>query len=167
MITLPLRCRTNGPDDTRALAAAAAATLEPGDVVALTGELGAGKTCFVQGAATELGVEGRVTSPTFVLVRTYEGRIDLVHVDVYRLDNLAEVRDLGEQVFATDVITFLEWGDAVEPVLPDDRLEVEIVLGEDPDDREVWFRAHGDWDGRRELLVAALADWTITAEEDL
>ena len=101
--------------------------LEVGDVVALSGELGAGKTCFVQGAAAGLGVEARVTSPTFVLVREYLGRVPMVHTDVYRLDRLVDVRDLGEDVMSPEVVTFVEWADAVAPLLPDDRLEVEIV----------------------------------------
>lgn len=151
-----LRYRTRSPDETRDLAAAVAELLRPGDVVAFTGELGAGKTCFVQGAARELGVEGRVTSPTFMLMRSYPGEIDVIHVDVYRLDNLAEIRDLGEEVFGPDAVTFLEWGDAVEALLPDDHLEVEIVLGDELDDRVVAFCGHGAWADRLPELEAHL-----------
>ncbi|PSO48678.1 MAG: tRNA (adenosine(37)-N6)-threonylcarbamoyltransferase complex ATPase subunit type 1 TsaE [Actinobacteria bacterium QS_8_72_14] len=87
-MTARLTLRTSGPRDTRALAAALAEAFESGDVVSLTGELGAGKTCFVQGAARGLGVSTRVTSPSFLLRRDYEGRVGVVHLDVYRLDDL-------------------------------------------------------------------------------
>jgi tRNA threonylcarbamoyladenosine biosynthesis protein TsaE len=123
---LTLTVATSGPADTRAFAAALAPLLEVSDVVALSGDLGAGKTCFVQGAVRGLGVEARVTSPTFVLVRQYTGRLPIVHCDVYRLDRLQDVHDLGDDVFAPEVVTFLEWADAVRPLLPDDRLEVDL-----------------------------------------
>jgi len=119
---------SGSPEETRAIAAALAASLRPGDVVALSGDLGAGKTCFVQGAAAALGVPGPVTSPSFVLVREYDGTVaGLRHVDVYRLNSIQELVDLGyEDVFEPDRIVFIEWGDAVQDVLPDDRLEVDI-----------------------------------------
>jgi tRNA threonylcarbamoyladenosine biosynthesis protein TsaE len=123
---LTLAVATSGPADTRAFAAALAPLLEASDVVALSGDLGAGKTCFVQGAVRGLGVETRVTSPTFVLVRQYTGRLPIVHCDVYRLDRLQDVHDLGDDVLAPEVVTFLEWADAVRPLLPDDRLEVDL-----------------------------------------
>ena len=167
-LTLP----TDGPSSTRAAAAAIAEVLEVGDVVALSGELGAGKTCFVQGAATGLGVVARVTSPTFVLVREYLGRVPMVHTDVYRLDRLVDVRDLGEDVMSPDVVTFVEWADAVAPLLPPDRLEVEIVHGEGPgadpgddagsraDERRINLAAYGArWMARLPALTAQVAPW--------
>lgn len=125
-----LHIATATPDDTRTVAAVVARHLRPGDVVALSGELGAGKTCFVQGAAAELGVTAPVTSPTFVLLHTYPGEVPVVHGDVYRLGTLRDVLDLGEDVFAPDVVTFLEWGDAVRSLLPDDHLEVVLTHAE-------------------------------------
>jgi tRNA threonylcarbamoyladenosine biosynthesis protein TsaE len=158
----PLRLRTRGPDDTRAIAAAVASLLEPGDAVALSGELGAGKTCFVQGAARAMGVTGRVTSPTFTLVRTYPAETPVVHCDVYRLDRLQDVLDLGDEVLAPDVVTFVEWGDAIIPLLPDDRLDVELLL-DDPEDLEgdrlITLRAHGRWVTRLTELSTACAAW--------
>jgi tRNA threonylcarbamoyladenosine biosynthesis protein TsaE len=163
-----LTCRTTGPEHTRELAAALASVLRAGDAVALSGELGAGKTCFVQGAARGLGVATRVTSPTFTLVRTYEeARLPIVHCDVYRLDRLHDVLDLGDEVLAPDVVTFVEWGDAVEALLPDDRLDVELVLVDaaDPDgDRLLRFRAGGRWRERLGALAAALHPWAETGE---
>ena len=161
-----IRVATSGPDDTRAVGAAVARRLRPGDVVALSGELGAGKTCFVQGAAAALGVTVRVTSPTFVLLHTYPGEVPVVHGDVYRLGTLRDVLDLGEDVFAPDVVTFLEWGDAIAALLPDDHLEVVLRHADldaaldasaAPDElaapRELELRGHG----RHADLPAALA----------
>jgi tRNA threonylcarbamoyladenosine biosynthesis protein TsaE len=162
--TAELTVHTTDAEQTRAVAAAVAAFLRPGDVVSLTGELGAGKTCFVQGAARALGVEQRVTSPTFMLVKTYdEARPPIVHCDVYRLDRLQEVLDLGDEVLAADVVTFVEWGDAVAPLLPQDRLEVELVLADgdgDETSRSLRLRAYGDWEARMSELEAACATWT-------
>jgi tRNA threonylcarbamoyladenosine biosynthesis protein TsaE len=153
---------TSGPDETRGVAGAIAPLLLAGDVVALSGELGAGKTCFVQGAAAGLGVEARVTSPTFVLVRHYAGRLPMVHCDVYRLERLHDVEDLGDEVLAPDVVTFVEWGDTVAPLLPEDRLEVELALRGDLDgDREVTIRALGPrWEARAAELAVACAPWS-------
>lgn len=158
---------SSGPGDTRAIAAAVATCLGPGDVVALSGELGAGKTCFVQGAAGALGIADRVTSPTFTLVRTYEGAdVPVVHCDVYRLDTLQDVLDLGEEVLAPDVVTFLEWADAIEPLLPSDRLDVELLL-EDPHDpgaeRRIVLRGLGRFGSRIAALRDRCASWTREA----
>jgi tRNA threonylcarbamoyladenosine biosynthesis protein TsaE len=158
-----LTCHTTEPEHTRALAAAIATVLRAGDAVALSGELGAGKTCFVQGAARGLGVAARVTSPTFTLVRSYpDGRLPIVHCDVYRLDRLHDVLDLGDEVLAPDVVTFVEWGDAIAPLLPEDRLDVELVLGDggDPDaQRTIRLRAHGTWRDRLAELSRAVQPW--------
>jgi tRNA threonylcarbamoyladenosine biosynthesis protein TsaE len=125
-----LELRTTGPEETRAVAGALAAVVRPGDVIALTGEIGAGKTCFVQGAAAALGVADRVTSPSFLLRRDYRGDVDVLHLDVYRLETLQEVLDLGFAEAAAEggPVTFVEWGDAVAPLLPAEHLEVELRL---------------------------------------
>ena len=117
--------------------------MRAGDVVVLSGDLGAGKTTFVQGLASALGVASRVNSPTFVLVREYHGTMRIEHVDVYRLDRLQELYDLGyEELFAPDALTLIEWGDAVAGALPDDRLEVRLTA--EPDDaRTIELVPHG------------------------
>lgn len=160
-----LTLATDDAAATRTVGAAVAAHLRPGDVVSLAGELGAGKTCLVQGVAAALGVQSRVTSPTFVLVKAYEGRLRLVHADVYRLNHLQDVLDLGDEVFAPDAATFVEWGDAVATVLPDDRLDAELVLA-DPDDldstrRRIHLVAHGSWSARMAALREDLSAMVV------
>ena len=151
---------TQGPEQTRDAAAALAELLAPGDVVNLTGELGAGKTAFVQGAARALGVDGPVVSPTFVLVREYRGQMPIYHVDVYRLDRLQEVHDLGfEDLLDPTGVVFVEWGDAVEALLPDSHLRVELgTEGEDTRRLRVSARGPG-WAARWERLESVLQPW--------
>ena len=125
---------TRSPDETAVAGEALGRTLAPGAVVALTGELGAGKTCFVQGLVRALGVEGRVTSPTFVLVNEYRGRVPVHHVDLYRIDRLEDVQDLGvPDLFAGDGITLVEWAEKLGPLLPADCIRVHIAgVGDEP-----------------------------------
>lgn len=105
--------RTNGPAETEAIAARLAALLEPGDVVLIAGDLGAGKTTFVRGACRALGVDGRVTSPTFTIGRRYEGRLPISHLDLYRLGDLAdEDPALLADYLAPDRVAFIEWPEA-------------------------------------------------------
>ncbi|HZV73384.1 MAG TPA: tRNA (adenosine(37)-N6)-threonylcarbamoyltransferase complex ATPase subunit type 1 TsaE [Conexibacter sp.] len=107
--------RTRGPAETEALAARLAASLEPGDVVLISGELGAGKTTFVRGACRALGVTGRVTSPTFTIGRRYEGRVPVSHLDLYRLGDLAgEDPALLADYLGPDRIAFVEWPELAE-----------------------------------------------------
>ncbi|HEX5146651.1 MAG TPA: tRNA (adenosine(37)-N6)-threonylcarbamoyltransferase complex ATPase subunit type 1 TsaE [Conexibacter sp.] len=102
--------RTNGPQETEALAAQLAQALEPGDVVLVAGELGAGKTTFVRGACRALGVQGRVTSPTFTIGRRYEGRVPVSHLDLYRLGDLAaEDPALLADYLGPERVAFVEW----------------------------------------------------------
>ena len=153
-----LVCVSPSPEETRAIAAAVAPSLQPGDVVALSGDLGAGKTCFVQGAAAALGVSGPVGSPSFVLVREYSGRIPVLHADAYRLNTLQELIDLGyEEVFDAGHVLFVEWADAVAPLLPPERLEVDIRLQGDA--RRISMRAvGGDWRARLGDVRARLGE---------
>ena len=156
---------TETAEDTRKAAAALAELLVPGDVISLTGDLGAGKTTFVQGAARGLGVTDRVASPTFVLVREYRGDVPVYHVDVYRLDRLQEVIDLGfEDLLDPSGVVFVEWGDAVASLLPDEHLRVELRT-EDGDARRLSFSGRGiRWAGRWERLEGLLAPWRAEGE---
>jgi tRNA threonylcarbamoyladenosine biosynthesis protein TsaE len=139
---------TESPEQTRVLGVALASLLLPGDVVSLNGDLGAGKTLFVQGAGSALGVRRRITSPTFALVHEYEARYPILHVDVYRLNSLQEVLDLGfEDLLDRGAIVFVEWGRAVTALLPARRLDIEIrqIAGQPADmARKIMFRPHGD-----------------------
>ena len=125
---------TASPEETAAVGKRLAATLGAGDVVALTGELGAGKTCFVQGLTRGLGVEARATSPTFVLINEYRGRLPVHHVDAYRTAPATELIDLGLlELFDGDGVTVVEWADRAASLLPDRAIHVHIDgVGDEP-----------------------------------
>ena len=116
-------------EDTRGLGMRLAALLRPGDLLVLSGDLGAGKTTFTQGVGTGLGVRGAVTSPTFVISRVHPSLGDgpaLVHVDAYRLAGLAELDDLDLDTSLDDAVTIVEWGEGVAEGLADERLELRL-----------------------------------------
>ena len=111
--------------ETENIAEELAAILRAGDVVALYGPLGAGKTCFVRGLARGLKCSRPVKSPTFSLINEYPGNLPLYHVDFYRLDNQAEIVDLGwTDYLSSDGIVVIEWAEKVKKMLPPDRIEV-------------------------------------------
>ncbi|HSH58294.1 MAG TPA: tRNA (adenosine(37)-N6)-threonylcarbamoyltransferase complex ATPase subunit type 1 TsaE [Acidimicrobiales bacterium] len=152
---------TKSADDTRELGASLASLVVAGDVVLLSGDLGAGKTTFTQGFGRGLGVRDEIVSPTFTLVRSYEGRLPLVHCDVYRLDHLQEVIDLGLGEMIDDgAVALVEWGDVAAPGLPGDHLETRIEFTESDDERWFEFRPAGSsWLGRTDRLRAATERW--------
>jgi tRNA threonylcarbamoyladenosine biosynthesis protein TsaE len=156
-----VKTTTTSAEHTRELGAAVGAVLRPGDVVVLAGDLGAGKTTFAQGVARALGVVDRVTSPTFTIVHEHDGRVPLAHVDVYRLESLGELHDLGfEEVVDEQRITLVEWGDMVARALPTDRLTVRLELVADDDERFVTFVPHGaGWHERVSALERAIAQF--------
>ncbi len=110
--------RSDSTAETEAIGARLAAALEPGDVVLVSGELGAGKTTLIKGACRELGVEEPVVSPTFTIGRRYAGRVPVSHLDLFRLDGL-EDEDPGllDDYLAGEAVTFIEWPAAAEPLL--------------------------------------------------
>lgn len=143
---IEVRCPT--PEDTEALGSRIASHLRPGDVVVLAGGLGAGKTLLARGIATGLGVDEPVVSPSFVLVRQYRsGFMPVVHVDVYRLESMHEFEDLDALELAEDGLLVIEWGEAVEPVLPPDHLRIEFEV-EDDETRILRFVGEGNWSTR-------------------
>src|SRR5687768_13234484 len=133
-----------GPDEMRALGEALGRQVAPGDAVALVGDLGAGKTVFVQGLAAGLGYPGAVTSPTFTLIHVYQGgRATLYHADLYRLERAEELEDVGlDDIFRQEGVAVVEWADRFPAVLPEDRLEVRLEAA-GPDQRRVTASARG------------------------
>ncbi len=145
---MSLVIRSESEVETRAIGRKLASFLRPDDLLVLTGELGSGKTAFVAGLAEGLGIAEDVVSPSFVLQRRYEpGFIPLVHVDAYRLDSLAEFDDLGVFEEAEGAVLVVEWGDAVMPGLPPDRLVIAIEVT-DESSRVLRFRPQGTWTQR-------------------
>ncbi len=116
--------------DTFAFGRELAGQLRAGDVVALTGDLGAGKTVLVKGIAAGLGVEQEVTSPTFTIIHEYRGgRLPLVHVDLYRLDSLQQALAIGiEDYLGGDGVTVIEWAEKIEPLLPEHTRRIHLAI---------------------------------------
>jgi tRNA threonylcarbamoyladenosine biosynthesis protein TsaE len=141
--------RAATPDDLRALGSAVGEAAKPGDLIVLTGPLGAGKTVFAQGVARGLGVGERVTSPTFVIAHVHrDGRLPFVHVDAYRLASVAEVDDLDLDASLAESVTAVEWGHGLVESLADEWLEVRIDRHDD-DVRTVTYEPHGpSWTSR-------------------
>lgn len=162
------RCRwraaTSSVAETQDLARSISALCRAGDLVVLAGEMGAGKTAFAQGFAVGLGISEPVTSPTFTIVREYAGRdLDLHHLDVYRLEQVQEVTDLGvAEMLDEDAVMLVEWGDAVVGALADQHLEVRIEFGDGDDDRRFTVTGRGGaWQARERAVGDALATWSV------
>lgn len=157
---------TDSPAATRGIAAGIARLARPGDVILLSGDMGAGKTVFVQGFGQALGVDEPVTSPTFALVHTYtSGRFPLHHADLYRLDLSSEVADLALGELAEgDGVLVVEWGEAAAEYVGD-HLEVLMVRSPDDDDRRILtLRSVGSaWETRWSKLATILAPWQVAA----
>lgn len=133
-------------DAMQALGERVAGLLEAGDLVVLSGGLGAGKTTLAQGIGAGLGVDGPVLSPTFVIARVHRGgRLPLVHVDAYRLSSVAEVDDLDLEASLEESVTVVEWGEGLVEDLSADRLELHVRRGAGSADetREVEIHAIG------------------------
>jgi tRNA threonylcarbamoyladenosine biosynthesis protein TsaE len=156
-----VKFRTETAAQTRALAATLAELLGPGDLVLLAGELGAGKTTFAQGLAAGLGVDDPVTSPTYTIVQEYTGRVPVAHVDVYRLDRMQELFDLGYEELVDDArVTMIEWGDVVAHAFPPDHLLVRIEPVPGGEERHIVLEFRGRWQARRAAVERALAAYT-------
>jgi tRNA threonylcarbamoyladenosine biosynthesis protein TsaE len=104
-------------------------SLKAGDIVALSGELGAGKTTLIQGIAKGLGIRDWVTSPTFTIINEFKGRIDLYHVDLYRIDRMEDALDVEiEEYFTKGGVTVIEWAEKINPLLPDKTIKINIDI---------------------------------------
>jgi tRNA threonylcarbamoyladenosine biosynthesis protein TsaE len=121
-----LALESGSAEETEAIAARLARPLAPGDVVLVSGELGAGKTTFVRGACRALGVAGRVTSPTFTIGHRYSGTVDVSHLDLYRFRGLSAAEWSDLEPYFDDAVVFVEWPEAGVGVLPDPRAHVRL-----------------------------------------
>ena len=150
---------SRSPEQTRKWAAQLARALQPNDVLALIGEIGCGKTTFVQGIAQGLQVPKlSVGSPSFVLVREYRGKIPLYHADLFRLERLPEAATVGlEEYYEGEGVTVIEWANRIPQVLPEEFLEIQFEVT-DPRTRKILIVPHGKryrgrtWIPRTQLL---------------
>jgi tRNA threonylcarbamoyladenosine biosynthesis protein TsaE len=155
-----LLVRTRSAGETTDLGRRIGAMLRGGDVLLLSGDLGAGKTTFIKGLAAGLGIAELPFSPTFTLVHTYEGgRLPLVHVDLYRMGTSGEVSDLGlEDLFVAPAVSAVEWGERAVHVVGDDYLELELNWDDSGEDaRTITLTPLGDWRTRTEQLQELIA----------
>ena len=145
---------SSGPEETRRLGEALGRAAEAGDVVLLSGELGAGKTVFVQGIARGLEFQGPVSSKSFVLLGEYAGRLTLYHADLYRLGSPDEVEELALEEISSDGVLVVEWPERGDGVLPEERLTLFFeVTG--PETRRITAEATGE---RARALAEALGE---------
>lgn len=143
---------SSGPEETRALGERVGQVAQAGDVLLLSGELGAGKTLFVQGVARGLGYDGPVSSKSFVILGQYAGRVTLYHADLYRLDDPEQVQELGLDEITSDGVLAVEWPERAEWVLPEERLLIRFeVTGEET--RRLHLEPRGE---RADVLAGAL-----------
>ena len=131
--------RSQSPEETVEIGRAFGRTLSPGDVVAIVGNLGSGKTHFVRGVCEALGVQGRATSPTFTIINEYPAAFGaVVHIDLYRIDSRAEIAELGiEEYFNQNCICLIEWAEAVQEFLPLHHHLVALSHGSTDEEREI------------------------------
>ena len=143
MVAFSWEVETTGEEETESLGERLASGLAPGDLLALYGELGAGKTCLVRGIALGLGIdEGSVASPSFTLINEYPGRVPLVHLDAYRLDSAEAFEELGlEDYFEGAGVLVIEWAEKV-PDLPEERIDI-AIRWVDENRRHFRIRARG------------------------
>ena len=131
-------------------------SLEPGTIIRLKGELGAGKTVFVKGLARGLDVEEEPASPTFVILNCYEGRLPLYHFDLYRLSDADELSGIGfEEFFFGDGVTAVEWADRVPEVFPEDSLCVEITIPAIAGSKDGYAAA-------RKIIIEGNKEWVLS-----
>ena len=135
---------TKNPEETKNLGKEVAKLSKPGDLIAFYGELGVGKTCFIQGISQELKVKDYVTSPSFTIINEYQGKIPVYHFDLFRIDNVEEILELGcEEYFNREGLTVIEWAEKIEQYLPKAHLKIDIKF-KDRYQRIISFIPQGD-----------------------
>tara|TARA_B110000438_G_C15776276_1_gene634206 strand:+ start:53 stop:535 length:483 start_codon:yes stop_codon:yes gene_type:complete len=155
--------RTNSAEETQQLAACVADLAVARDLILLVGDLGAGKTAFTQGFGRSLGITDAITSPTFTLAKEYSGRLRLHHLDVYRIEELEEVRDLAlPELLEGESVTVIEWGDQIVPALPQDYLEIRLEYGSKENERNITISLVGtSWKERMAQITKILDRWSV------
>jgi len=129
---------SNSPEETFQIAKNFSGELKPGDIVALIGNLGTGKTIFVKGICAGLNAEQTPLSPTFSIINEYNGKYKIYHFDFYRIKDISELYDIGyEDYFNDESICLIEWADMFPEILPDDRIEIKIEFGETETQRKI------------------------------
>lgn len=131
--------RTESPEETQNLGEKLGKTLKPGDVVALIGDLGTGKTCLTQGIARGIGIDADevVSSPSYILINEYKGKMPIYHIDLYRLENIAEIADLGiGEYVESEGVCIIEWAERMEEGLPETSIRIYITW-EDENTRSI------------------------------
>jgi len=144
---------TSSPAETRLWAARLASYLQAGDFVALCGPLGAGKTCFAQGLGAGLGIEGRITSPTFIIIRHHPGPLPLCHADAYRINNAEELEEAGLLEYLSSSVVALEWAEQVPEVWPEHHFVVGLSFANDG--RRLELSGYGP---RPNQIISEIAD---------
>ncbi|TET10534.1 MAG: tRNA (adenosine(37)-N6)-threonylcarbamoyltransferase complex ATPase subunit type 1 TsaE [Candidatus Atribacteria bacterium] len=135
---------TKSPEETKNLGKEVSKLAKPGDLLAFYGELGTGKTCFIQGIARGLKVKDYVTSPSFTIINEYQGKIPIYHFDLFRLDNAEEILELGyKEYFYGEGLTVIEWAEKIEQLLPKEYLGIKIKF-KDRYQRTISFIPQGD-----------------------
>ena len=135
---------TKSPEETKNLGKEISKIIKPGDLLAFYGELGAGKTCFIQGISLGLEVKDYVTSPSFTIINEYQGKIPIYHFDLFRFDNAEEILELGyEEYFYGEGLIVIEWAEKIEQFLPKEHLKIDIKF-KDCYERTISFISQGD-----------------------
>ena len=135
---------TKSPEETKNLGKKVSKLTKPGDLLAFYGELGVGKTCFIQGISQGLKVKDYVTSPSFTIINEYQGKIPIYHFDLFRLDNAEEILELGyKEYFYGEGLTVIEWAEKIEQLLTKEHLKIEIKF-KDRYQRTISFIPQGD-----------------------
>lgn len=136
--------KTNSDLETRELGLSIGSALKGGEVIAMTGDLGAGKTTMTKSIAQGLEIDDYITSPTFTIVNEYEGRLKLYHFDVYRISDIEEMYDIGyEEYLYSDAVSIIEWSNLIEEILPKDKINIDIEYI-DENARKITITGTGD-----------------------
>lgn len=140
-----MEIKLNGLKDTEEFGIRLGKLLKPGDIVCLNGDLGAGKTTMTQSIGVGLDIDEYITSPTFALINLYKGRMVVYHFDVYRLENVDELYDLGfDEYFYGNGVCIIEWAEKIEKLIPVDRIVIDIKKNTHLDDRILHISGHGN-----------------------